>query len=95
VALVNGTLIDGTGVDPVSDAAVMIQRKRIVALGPRPMEDPAWLDRQLPEFAKAPVDIEALFAKQRAAYTAAWERFCWAFWVYLLVLSCSVSQVSS
>lgn len=43
---------------------------------PRPLEDPAWLDRQLVEFAKAPVEIEALFAKQRAAYAAAWERFC-------------------
>ena len=43
---------------------------------PRPLEDPAWLDRQLAEFAKAPVDIEALFARQQAAFTAAWERFC-------------------
>jgi rifampicin phosphotransferase len=43
---------------------------------PRPLEDPAWLDRQLAEFAKAPVDIDALFAKQQAAYSAAWERFC-------------------
>lgn len=38
---------------------------------PRPMEDSTWLDRQIAEFAKAPVDIEALFAKQRAAFTAA------------------------
>ncbi|CAG0930355.1 pyruvate, water dikinase [Thermoflexales bacterium] len=43
---------------------------------PRPLEDPTWLDRQLIEFAKAPVAIEALFVKQRAAYAAAWERFC-------------------
>lgn len=43
---------------------------------PRPLEDPTWLDRQLVEFAKAPVEIEALFAKQQAAFTAAWERFC-------------------
>ena len=43
---------------------------------PRPLEDPTWLDRQLSEFAKAPVDTEALFARQRAAYSAAWERFC-------------------
>jgi len=42
----------------------------------RPLEDPTWLDRQLSEFAKAPVDTEALFARQRAAYSAAWERFC-------------------
>jgi phosphohistidine swiveling domain-containing protein len=43
---------------------------------PRPLEDPTWLDWQLSEFAKAPVDTEALFARQRAAYSAAWERFC-------------------
>jgi len=43
---------------------------------PRPLEDPTWLDRQLAEFAKAPVDIEVLFARQQAAYSAAWERFC-------------------
>jgi pyruvate,water dikinase len=43
---------------------------------PRPLEDPTWLDRQLAEFAEAPVDIEALIARQQAAYTAAWERFC-------------------
>ena len=43
---------------------------------PRPLEDPTLLDRQLSEFAKAPVDAEALFARQRAAYSAAWERFC-------------------
>jgi len=43
---------------------------------PRPLEDPAWLDRQLAQFAKAPVDIEALMAGQQAAYAAAWERFC-------------------
>jgi rifampicin phosphotransferase len=43
---------------------------------PRPLEDPAWLDRQLAEFAQAPVDIEALIARQPAAYSAAWKRFC-------------------
>jgi phosphohistidine swiveling domain-containing protein len=43
---------------------------------PRPLEDPTWLDRQLAEFAKAPVEVEALLARQRAAFTAAWERFC-------------------
>jgi pyruvate,water dikinase len=43
---------------------------------PRPLEDPTWLDRQLGEFAQAPVDIDALFARQQAAYAAAWERFC-------------------
>lgn len=33
--LLNGTLIDGTGTDPVSDAIVVIQEKRIAAVGPR------------------------------------------------------------
>ncbi|MBN1937717.1 MAG: hypothetical protein JW934_23870 [Anaerolineae bacterium] len=42
----------------------------------RPLEDSTWLDRQLVEFAKAPVDIAALLARQQAAYSAAWERFC-------------------
>jgi rifampicin phosphotransferase len=41
---------------------------------PRPMEDPTWLDRQLAAWAKNPVDIEALLARQRAAYEAAWAR---------------------
>lgn len=42
----------------------------------RPLEDPAWLDRQLAEFAKAPVDIDAMLARQQASFAAAWERFC-------------------
>ncbi len=43
---------------------------------PRPLEDPTWLDRQLEEFARAPVDIETLLAKQQTAFAAAWGRFC-------------------
>lgn len=43
---------------------------------PRPAEDPLWLDRQLAEWQHSPVDVEALLNRQRAAYTAAWERFC-------------------
>lgn len=42
---------------------------------PRPSEDQAWLDRQLAAFAKAPVDVETLLAKQRTEYEAAWRRF--------------------
>jgi rifampicin phosphotransferase len=42
---------------------------------PRPMEDPAWLDRQIAELTQSTVDVEALFARQRASYDAAWERF--------------------
>ncbi|MBN1875782.1 MAG: hypothetical protein JXA33_16275 [Anaerolineae bacterium] len=41
----------------------------------RPLEDPTWLDRQLAEFVKAQVDIDALMARQQAAFTAAWGRF--------------------
>jgi len=43
---------------------------------PRPLEDPAWLDHQLDGFTKYPMDIESLMAKQKAAYQAAWKRFC-------------------
>jgi imidazolonepropionase-like amidohydrolase len=35
LALVNGTLIDGTGADPLPDAALVIRAGRIVAAGPR------------------------------------------------------------
>jgi imidazolonepropionase-like amidohydrolase len=35
IAIVGGTLIDGTGAAPVADAAVMIHNGRIVAAGPR------------------------------------------------------------
>jgi phosphohistidine swiveling domain-containing protein len=41
---------------------------------PRPAEDPGWLDRQLAEFNRAPVDVDALLARQRAAHEAAWQR---------------------
>jgi len=42
---------------------------------PRPAEDPAWLDRQLADFAQAPVDVDALLANQHAVFDAAWARF--------------------
>jgi imidazolonepropionase-like amidohydrolase len=35
LALVNGTLIDGTGADPLPDAALVIQEGRVIAVGPR------------------------------------------------------------
>jgi len=35
IVLVNGTLIDGTGADPLPDAAVVIQKGRIVGVGAR------------------------------------------------------------
>jgi phosphohistidine swiveling domain-containing protein len=42
---------------------------------PHPAEDPDWLDRQLAEFAKSSVDVDALLRKQRSEYEAAWQRF--------------------
>ena len=41
---------------------------------PRPVEDPAWLDQQLAEFKKAPVDVDVLLLKQRTDFEAAWGR---------------------
>jgi len=41
---------------------------------PRPAEDPAWLDKQLAEYAKNPVDVDALLAQRRAEFEAAWQR---------------------
>jgi pyruvate,water dikinase len=41
---------------------------------PRPIEDPAWLDRQLEEYRRSPVDVEALLAKQQSSFDNAWER---------------------
>jgi imidazolonepropionase-like amidohydrolase len=35
LALVNGTLVDGTGADPIADAVLIIGEERIVAVGPR------------------------------------------------------------
>lgn len=35
IALINGTLIDGTGADPLSDAALIIENGRVVAVGKR------------------------------------------------------------
>jgi pyruvate,water dikinase len=42
---------------------------------PRPAEDPDWVDQQVAGFSQSPVDVEALLAKQRAEFDAAWERF--------------------
>jgi len=41
---------------------------------PRPAEDPDWLDRQLAEYEKDPVDVDALLASRRAGFEAAWQR---------------------
>jgi pyruvate,water dikinase len=42
---------------------------------PHPAEDPDWLDRQLADFARSPVDVDALLDQQRSEYEAAWQRF--------------------
>jgi pyruvate,water dikinase len=41
---------------------------------PRPAEDPDWLDKQLAEYEKNPVDVDALLARRRAEFEAAWQR---------------------
>jgi pyruvate,water dikinase len=41
---------------------------------PRPAEDPDWLDRQIAEYQKNPVDVDALLAQRRAEFDAAWQR---------------------
>jgi pyruvate,water dikinase len=41
---------------------------------PRPAEDPDWLDRQLAEYEKNPVEVDALLANRRAEFEAAWQR---------------------
>ena len=41
---------------------------------PRPIEDPDWLDRQLADYAKSPVDVDALLARRKCAFEAAWAR---------------------
>jgi len=43
---------------------------------PRPMEDPDWLDNKLSEWKKSPTDIDAMLAKQHAAFDSAWKYFC-------------------
>jgi pyruvate,water dikinase len=41
---------------------------------PRPAEDPGWLDQQLAEYAKSPVDVDALLARRREDFEEAWLR---------------------
>jgi pyruvate,water dikinase len=41
---------------------------------PRPAEDPEWLDRQLTEYEKNPVDVDALLARRQSEFEAAWQR---------------------
>ncbi len=41
---------------------------------PRPAEDPDWLDRQLAEYEANPMDVDALLARRRGEFEAAWQR---------------------
>jgi phosphohistidine swiveling domain-containing protein len=41
---------------------------------PRPAEDPGWLERQLEEYGKNPVDVDALLDRRRAEFETAWQR---------------------
>lgn len=38
-------------------------------------DDPEWFEKQLAQFTRLPVKVEALLAKQRAEWAAAWSRF--------------------
>ncbi len=42
---------------------------------PRPMEDPAWIERQLDDQRRAPVDVPALLAQQQDKHNATWQRY--------------------
>jgi len=42
---------------------------------PRPVEDPDWLNQQLAQYQKTPLDVQELFDKQRDAFDSAWRRF--------------------
>jgi pyruvate,water dikinase len=42
---------------------------------PRPSEDPNWLDEKIRDYEESPVDVEALLAKRRDDFEAAWETF--------------------
>lgn len=41
---------------------------------PRPAEDPDWLDKQLVEYEKNSVDVDALLAQRRDDFESAWQR---------------------
>jgi len=42
---------------------------------PRPVEDPAWLDRQLDAFRADQVNVKGMLAAQQAEFDKAWQRF--------------------
>jgi pyruvate,water dikinase len=42
---------------------------------PRPYEDPDWIERQLDDLRRNPVDVPALLEQRQAAHAAAWQRY--------------------
>jgi pyruvate,water dikinase len=42
---------------------------------PRPAEEPMWFDRELATIQESPIDIDAMLARQRAAFDLAWQEF--------------------
>jgi len=42
---------------------------------PRPVEDSDWLNKQLAQYQKTPLDLQELFKKQQDAFDSAWHRF--------------------
>ncbi len=38
-------------------------------------DDPEWLEKRFADFARSAIDVEALLAKQRSEFSAAWQRF--------------------
>jgi phosphohistidine swiveling domain-containing protein len=42
---------------------------------PDPSDDPEWLDQRLVDFTRPSVDVNALLARQRTEFYAAWQRF--------------------
>jgi phosphohistidine swiveling domain-containing protein len=41
---------------------------------PRPVENPAWIDEQLSRLHASPLEVEAMLAKQKESFEAAWAR---------------------
>jgi pyruvate,water dikinase len=41
---------------------------------PRPLEDPAWFDRELGKLRREPLDIQGMLTRQREKFQVAWER---------------------
>ncbi len=42
---------------------------------PRPYEDPDWLDKQIAEFEKSPVDVERMIEQRAKAFDSIWREF--------------------